>query len=95
MALQLAIPSAQWVWILAMLLLSLQCAGDHGGLPEAEADRVVDLPGQPPVDFRHYSGYVTVNKESGKALFYWFFEATHNASEKPLVLWLTGGTLTT
>jgi len=76
----------QWVCILALILLFWQCAAD-----DAEADRVVNLPGQPPVDFAHYAGYVTLNKDSGKALFYWFFEATQNASQKPLVLWLTGG----
>eukprot|EP00253_Pinus_taeda_P005727 PITA_05727 len=81
--------SRQWVCILALALLFWQCAGDNGG--QAEADRVVNLPGQPPVDFAQYAGYVTVNQERGRALFYWFFEATQNASQKPLVLWLTGG----
>ncbi|GJM95396.1 hypothetical protein PR202_ga12127 [Eleusine coracana subsp. coracana] len=56
------------------------------------ADRVVDLPGQPPVGFQQYSGYVTVNKTHGRALFYLFVEATSNADKKPLVLWLNGGT---
>lgn len=81
--------SRQWVCILALALLFWQCAGNNGG--QAEPDRVVNLPGQPRVDFAQYAGYVTVNKESGRALFYWFFEATQNASQKPLVLWLTGG----
>jgi serine carboxypeptidase-like clade 2 len=81
----------EWVCILVLVLLLWQCAGDHGRLREAEADRVVNLPGQPPVDFAHYSGYVDLNKGSGKALFYWFFEAAENASQKPLVLWLNGG----
>ena len=85
--------SRQWVCILALALLFWQCAGDDGRLPQAEADRVVNLPGQPPVDFAHYAGYVTVNNASGRALFYWFFEATQNASQKPLVLWLSGGIL--
>jgi hypothetical protein len=49
----------EWVCILALVLLFWQCAGDHGRLREAEADRVVNLPGQPPVDFAHYAGYVT------------------------------------
>ncbi|RVW46282.1 Serine carboxypeptidase-like 32 [Vitis vinifera] len=45
----------------------------------------------PAVDFRHYAGYVTVNEENGRALFYWFYEATTQPNEKPLVLWLNGG----
>lgn len=60
-------------------------------LRQQEADRVVRLPGQPEVDFSHYSGYVTVNETHGRALFYWFFEAKHNPDRKPLILWLNGG----
>lgn len=63
-------------------------------LREQEADRVVRLPGQPPVKFRQYAGYVSVNQTHGRALFYWFFEATHKPQEKPLLLWLNGGQIT-
>ncbi|EEF40892.1 serine carboxypeptidase-like 31 isoform X2 [Ricinus communis] len=52
---------------------------------------VTNLPGQPAVDFRQYAGYVTVNEKNGRALFYWFYEATTHPDEKPLVLWLNGG----
>ncbi|KAF0897700.1 hypothetical protein E2562_000416 [Oryza meyeriana var. granulata] len=49
-------------------------------------------PGQPAeVGFRQFAGYVTVNETHGRALFYWFFEATANMATKPLVLWLNGG----
>ncbi|GMJ14661.1 serine carboxypeptidase-like 31 [Hibiscus trionum] len=54
-------------------------------------DLVTDLPGQPLVNFRHYAGYVTVNENYGRALFYWFYEAMSQPDEKPLVLWLNGG----
>ncbi|XP_052201997.1 serine carboxypeptidase-like 31 isoform X2 [Diospyros lotus] len=57
----------------------------------ASEDLVSDLPGQPKVDFRHYAGYVTVNQEKGRALFYWFYEASTLPDKKPLVLWLNGG----
>lgn len=50
----------------------------------------MSLPGQPPVAFKHYAGYVKLREEE-KALFYWFFEADGGASHKPLVLWLNGG----
>ncbi|KAF7848140.1 hypothetical protein BT93_L2258 [Corymbia citriodora subsp. variegata] len=58
---------------------------------EQEADRVYRLPGQPAVKFRQYAGYVTVNETHGRALFYWFFEATEKPQDKPLLLWLNGG----
>ncbi|KAL4202074.1 hypothetical protein AMTRI_Chr02g261930 [Amborella trichopoda] len=53
-------------------------------------DLVTNLPGQPLVGFEPYAGYVTVNEAKGRALFYWFFEASH-PEQKPLVLWLNGG----
>ncbi|RDX64999.1 Serine carboxypeptidase-like 34, partial [Mucuna pruriens] len=60
-------------------------------LAEQEADRVYGLPGQPSVQFKQYAGYVTVNLTHGRALFYWFFEATHDPQHKPILLWLNGG----
>ncbi|KAK8561445.1 hypothetical protein V6N13_149374 [Hibiscus sabdariffa] len=83
----------------ALVLLSVGGEGSrHGGelshreaLWRQEADRVVGLPGQPPVEFKQYAGYVTVNESHGRALFYWFFEATSNPEKKPVLLWLNGG----
>ena len=58
------------------------------------ADKVVALPGQPKgLKFYQYSGYVTVDPKTGKALFYYFAES-ENPSNKPRVLWLNGGTFT-
>ncbi|TVU33798.1 hypothetical protein EJB05_15606, partial [Eragrostis curvula] len=58
-----------------------------------ESDRVAALPGQPEgVDFAQFAGYVTVDAAAGRALFYYFAEATSSAaSTKPLLLWLNGG----
>ncbi|KAB1213808.1 Serine carboxypeptidase-like 33 [Morella rubra] len=57
-----------------------------------ESDRVINLPGQPPSpSISHFSGYINVNQENGRALFYWFFEAQSQSSKKPLLLWLNGG----
>lgn len=59
---------------------------------QKEKDKIESLPGQPPgVEFDQYSGYVTVDHEAGRALFYYFVEAPLNSSSKPLVLWLNGG----
>lgn len=58
---------------------------------EEELDRITALPGQPPVTFSQFSGYVTVNEEHGRALFYWLTEAITEPQKKPLVLWLNGG----
>ncbi|OWM90667.1 serine carboxypeptidase-like 34 [Punica granatum] len=60
-------------------------------LTQQEADRVHRLPGQPEVSFEQYAGYITVNESHGRALFYWFFEATEEPEKKPVLLWLNGG----
>jgi len=58
----------------------------------SELDKIVTLPGQPSgVDFNQYAGYVTVNPNAGRALFYYFVESPTDSSTKPLVLWLNGG----
>ncbi|GAU46151.1 hypothetical protein TSUD_401550 [Trifolium subterraneum] len=57
-----------------------------------QADKIVTLPGQPyGVNFDQYSGYVTVDHETGRQLFYYFVESSYSPSTKPLVLWLNGG----
>lgn len=57
-----------------------------------QADKIAALPGQPyGVNFDQYAGYVTVNPDVGRALFYYFVESPYNSSTKPLVLWLNGG----
>ncbi|KAL4589912.1 hypothetical protein LXL04_002824 [Taraxacum kok-saghyz] len=59
---------------------------------QQEKDRITALPGQPEVAFSQFSGYVTVHKKNGRALFYWLTEAAaQNPQQKPLVLWLNGG----
>lgn len=78
------------VSIFSLLLYSCMCSalGDQG------RDKITHLPGQPKnVDFNQYSGYVTVNKQAGRALFYWLVEspASRRPESRPLLLWLNGG----
>lgn len=83
-------------YLVNLLVLKPVVVGRHWSIDkktnlwEAE-DLVTNLPGQPRVNFRHYAGYVTVNEQKGRALFYWFYEASALPDEKPLVLWLNGG----
>ncbi|WZY75837.1 hypothetical protein YC2023_022221 [Brassica napus] len=55
-----------------------------------EEDLVARLPGQPKVLFRQYAGYVDVDFETGRSLFYYFVEADTHPETKPLTLWLNG-----
>ncbi|XP_015897984.3 serine carboxypeptidase-like 45 isoform X1 [Ziziphus jujuba] len=54
-------------------------------------DLVESLPGQPPVSFKQFSGYITVDQKQHRALFYYFVQAQTEPASKPLVLWLNGG----
>ncbi|KAL9682298.1 hypothetical protein QQ045_014093 [Rhodiola kirilowii] len=83
--------AAAAVLFLSFLLTAAVTPSLADYLHQQAADRVTALPGQPPVKFKHYAGYVTVNESHGRALFYWFFEATHKPQNKPLLLWLNGG----
>ncbi|XP_038982398.1 serine carboxypeptidase 24 isoform X1 [Phoenix dactylifera] len=78
--------SSLFISFLPLLTIIATAAPDQQAL-----DRISELPGQPPVSFKQFSGYVTVNKEHGRALFYWLTEAANDAAKKPLVLWLNGG----
>ncbi|ONK68957.1 uncharacterized protein A4U43_C05F17800 [Asparagus officinalis] len=79
----------------ALVLASLASASSSSCSEDSalEKDRVqTNLLGQDfNVEFAHYSGYVTIDEEAGRALFYWFFEAAEDPASKPLALWLTGG----
>ncbi|KAK7341307.1 hypothetical protein VNO80_24233 [Phaseolus coccineus] len=76
-------------WILFISFLTNTVVGDDETMQQG--DRVKNLPGQPPVNFNHYAGYIKLKPNQEKALFYWFFEAEDAPSRKPLVLWLNGG----
>nr|XP_043618826.1 serine carboxypeptidase II-2-like [Erigeron canadensis] len=90
-----------WKWGFVMFLVSVKCkvsvsvseyptATDP--ITQQKLDIVTNLPGQNfNVDFEQYAGYVTVNQENGRALFYWLTEASQDPASKPLVLWLNGG----
>ncbi|XP_016504046.1 serine carboxypeptidase-like 20 [Nicotiana tabacum] len=40
---------------------------------------------------KHYAGYVTIDENHGKKLFYYFVESEKDPTEDPVVLWLNGG----
>ncbi|KAK7396048.1 hypothetical protein VNO78_16759 [Psophocarpus tetragonolobus] len=56
-----------------------------------QTDKISTLPGQPKVKFHQYSGYITVDDQHQRALFYYFVEAEKDPTSKPLILWLNGG----
>jgi hypothetical protein len=74
-----------------LLLLPLLARGSPEQ-QQLEDDRILGLPGQPNgVAFGMYAGYVTVDEQAGRALYYWLQEADRDPGAAPLVLWLNGG----
>lgn len=74
--------------LLAALAAVLACAA--AGTP-AEDDLITNLPGLGDVGYKQYAGYVTVDEEHGRNLFYWLQESQRDPANDPLVLWLNGG----
>ncbi|XP_028757600.1 serine carboxypeptidase-like 42 [Neltuma alba] len=76
-------------WLVGILIVLANAWSLVQGYPSE--DLVVTLPGQPKVEFRQYAGYVDVDVNHGRSLFYYFVEADKHADQKPLTLWLNGG----
>ncbi|KAG6545933.1 hypothetical protein Mapa_012593 [Marchantia paleacea] len=82
-SLSVALKASTFTYILLTVIGSAAAA--------PESDLVTNLPDQPALDFKIFSGYVTVDENNGRALFYYFVEAQSNSESKPLTLWLNGG----
>ncbi|KAM7266036.1 hypothetical protein ACFE04_003719 [Oxalis oulophora] len=76
------------------LLLLLLCCLSLLSLTQSapQSALVTQLPGYSGTfPSKHYSGYVTVDENHGRKLFYYFVESERNPSKDPVVLWLNGG----
>ncbi|GER47854.1 serine carboxypeptidase [Striga asiatica] len=80
---------SMWALTAAVVVVVGLALGSGYGFPEE--DLVDRLPGQPPVNFRQFAGYVDVDVKRGRSLFYYFVEAAEEPHLKPLTLWLNGG----
>jgi len=60
--------------------------------PAALADEITKLPGLDfPINFRQFSGYLTVDQAKERNLFYWFVESQNDPAKDPVFLWTNGG----
>ncbi|KAK0596611.1 hypothetical protein LWI29_017310 [Acer saccharum] len=81
-----------WIFSTITILLAILFQTFSTAKSAYEADRIINLPGQPAeTSFRQYSGYITIDEKQHRALFYYFVEAETEPASKPLVLWLNGG----
>ncbi|XP_074578031.1 serine carboxypeptidase 1 [Curcuma longa] len=87
----MAIPrrcSAPLLGLLFLLAGGLCCLS----LAAPEGARITSLPGfNGTLPSDHYGGYVTIDEEHGRKLYYYFVLSEGNPSTDPLVLWLNGG----
>ncbi|XP_039686555.1 serine carboxypeptidase II-2 isoform X2 [Medicago truncatula] len=91
--------NSEWSQIFAITLATIFLCNNNftfatDPFVQQEHDRIDrPLPGQNfNISFEHYSGYITVNEDAGRNLFYWFIQADHvDPTSKPLLLWLNGG----
>ncbi|XP_043691061.1 serine carboxypeptidase-like 45 isoform X3 [Telopea speciosissima] len=81
-----------WVAIAAVVavLIQISSSSENQETP-SEAVKIIELPGQPKVNFQQFSGYITVDEKQDRALFYYLVESEIEPASKPLVLWLNGG----
>ncbi|CAN6270392.1 unnamed protein product [Urochloa humidicola] len=87
-----AAAAAALMCVAALLLCGGRCVSTQAAATAAAAaDKIGGLPGQPPVGFTQYAGYVPVDDAGNRSLFYYFAEAEVDPAGKPLVLWLNGG----
>ncbi|CAN1767871.1 Serine carboxypeptidase 1 [Linum perenne] len=81
---------ASYHQVLLFILLSFVVARLADSAPEKAL--VTHLPGfSGSFPSEHYSGYVTIDEETGKRLFYYLVQSEGNPAKDPLVLWLNGG----
>ena len=59
---------------------------------EAKQDLITHLPGlHYDPGFRQFSGYLTVDKDHGRRIHYWYVESQGSPSDDPVVYWTNGG----
>ena len=64
----------------------------HSYTPEAQQDWIPHLPGlHYDPGFNQFAGYLTVDEDHGRHLFYWYVESQGNPEEDPVALWTNGG----
>eukprot|EP01087_Luapelamoeba_hula_P011622 TRINITY_DN3174_c1_g1_i3.p1 TRINITY_DN3174_c1_g1~~TRINITY_DN3174_c1_g1_i3.p1 ORF type:complete len:463 (+),score=51.42 TRINITY_DN3174_c1_g1_i3:205-1593(+) len=81
----------------ALLVMVLAHATASQAVPLASpadyliTERLPNYDGPWPLSYSMYSGYLTVDQEHGRNIFFWFVESENNPENDPLVLWLQGG----
>lgn len=81
----------QCTFAMVVLVLVLSFASDAAATSHPERE-VTSLPGYSGTfGSKHFAGYITVNEEHKRSLFFYFVTSEGNPERDPLVLWVNGG----
>ncbi|KAI3829879.1 hypothetical protein L1987_04010 [Smallanthus sonchifolius] len=75
--------------IIFSICISLTVFLAHSAPENAAISQIPGFDGTLPS--KHYAGYVTIDENHGKKLYYYYVLSERNPSEDPVVLWLNGG----
>lgn len=88
-SISMAISPLCFIFILTTVV-SISAAAAAAAAPESHL--ISEVPGfSGSLPSKHYSGYITVDEEHGRNLFYYLVISEGNPAVDPVVLWINGG----
>lgn len=77
---------------LAIVTSATSAVSGHADIIAKRSNEITHLPGYTGrFKSRHYGGYVNVDRDHNRHLYYYFVTSEGNPARDPLVLWLNGG----
>lgn len=74
------------------LLHTAAAESDQPQIIDKHRDEITHIPGlEGRLRSRHYGGYISVDEENGRNMYYYFVTSQGDPVKDPLVLWLNGG----
>lgn len=67
-------------------------ASQENQTDQRKLDAILHMPGYNGGELKgHYGGYITVDEQRGRNLYYYLVESANSPQKDPLILWLNGG----
>lgn len=88
----MAISPLCFIFILTTVVSISAAAAAPESESESESHLISEVPGfSGSLPSKHYSGYITVDEDHGRNLFYYLVISEGNPAVDPVVLWINGG----
>nr|QOL01248.1 putative extracellular protein TR9_053b [Trebouxia lynnae] len=76
----------------AAVATAVTAESDQTQIIQKHPNEITDIPGlQCNLKSRHYGGYITVDADNNRNLYYYFVTSKRKPAKDPLILWLNGG----